>query len=67
MPTTRCKSPKIDLENVQISIILDGEPNSRNPYALLSPEERMKAMELLVGQIYARILQKRQEQTIDKE
>ena len=35
------KRQKIDWDNIPVTVIEEGSPNRQNPYAQLSPEERM--------------------------
>lgn len=51
---------KIDPRNVPIEIIpYDGEPNPRNPFDRLTPEERHRKIVEVYAKIYLKILEKR--------
>ena len=52
------KRKKIDWENIPITVIEEGSPNPQNPYAQLSPEERMNCLKELCQTIYMRRLEK---------
>ena len=52
------KRQKIDWGNIPITVIGEGTPNSKNPYAVLSPEERMAHLKELCENIYLRMSEK---------
>ena len=52
------KRRKIDWDNIPVTVIEEGPPNPRNPYAQLSPEERMDHLKNLCQTIYLRTLEK---------
>ena len=51
------KRQKIDWDNIPITVIDEGSPNPQNPYALLSPEERIDHLKELCQTIYMRRLE----------
>ncbi|MFV1951700.1 MAG: hypothetical protein ACC630_07090 [Nitrospinota bacterium] len=56
----RDKMGKRDLKDIEIEIIpYDGTPNPRNPYDRLTPEERHRKIVELYGQLYLKIMEKR--------
>ena len=52
------KRQKIDWDNIPVTVIEEGSPNLQNPYAQLSPEERMDHLKELCQNIYLRMLEK---------
>ena len=48
---------KIDWDNIPVTVIEEGSPNLQNPYAQLSPEERMDHLKELCQTIYMRRLE----------
>ena len=52
------KRQKIDWDNIPISVIEEGSPNSQNPYSQLSPEERITHLKELCQNIYLRMNEK---------
>ena len=52
------KRRKIDWDNIPVTITEEGLPNPQNPYAQLSPEERMNHLKELCQTIYLRRLEK---------
>ena len=52
------KRQKIDWDNIPVTVIEEGSPNPQNPYAQLSPEERMDHLKKLCQTIYLRTLEK---------
>lgn len=56
--TSLAKRRKIDWDNIPITVIEEGSPNPQNPYAQLSPEERMEHLKELCQTIYLRMLEK---------
>ncbi len=54
------KMGKRDLKDIEIEIIpYDGTPNPRNPYDRLTPKERHRKIVELYGQLYLKIMEKR--------
>ena len=49
------KRQKIDWDNIPVTVIDEGTPNSKNPYAVLSQEERMIHLKELCETIYLRM------------
>ena len=51
------KRQKIDWDNIPVTVIEEGSPNPKNPYAQLSPEERTTLLRDLCQTIYLRWLE----------
>ena len=52
------KRQKIDWDNIPVTVIEEGPPNPQNPYAQLSPEDRMDHLREICQNIYMRRLEK---------
>jgi hypothetical protein len=54
---------KVNWDEIEFKIVPEGNPNSKNPYSNMTPEERINHLDLIIRKINTRIANKKKKET----